>query len=112
MVKSFALNNDDWDLFLDVDGNIAVTSGRPRIVQDVACSAGLWLGESIMHTDEGVPYRQEILGRAVEPQLVRAYLRQQALKVPNVTDADVLDAEPLENRTLRPDIRITDDLGA
>jgi hypothetical protein len=109
-VRTLALT-DDWDLYVDGSGNIATVDGPAAIAQDVASATRLFRGELWYDTTQGVPYFEEILGRAPPTGLISARLVAAGLTVPHVLRIRVtLDPLTVERR-LTGTMRITDDRG-
>jgi hypothetical protein len=86
---SLALTSEakNWDLFLDNAGNIAVISGPEAVAQDVACALKTFLGEVYFDITLGIPYFEQVLGRAYSLPLIQALMNAQALGVPGVVQA-------------------------
>lgn len=108
MVKSLALS-EDWDIQLDSNNNLNIIDDKKRVAQDVACACRLFLGECIFFINKGIPYFDDIL--AVKPnfELLKSYLEDAALIVPNVEAVEIISYN-FNNRNLAADIRITDNL--
>lgn len=98
---------DDWDIDLDPDtGGLALTTGRARIAQDVACYERVFAGEPYYAADEGVPYLNGELGALPPMELVAARANARARLVPGVDDAATALAA-LEQRTLKGTVYAT-----
>ena len=80
---SSLLLDSNWDLSLDVNGNLAVASGNYAIAQDVACACQTWQGELWYDTTRGVPYNL-ILGERPSIQFIKQALITEGMNVPNV----------------------------
>jgi hypothetical protein len=98
-MDTLLLDRDEWDLCLDVNGNIAMASDPYAPAQDVASAIRLFSGELWYDTTKGVPYFSTILGKAVPPAVMRTQMIRAALTVPGVTGAQV-ELAPLVNREL------------
>lgn len=109
-MKTLLLDNTLWDLCRDASGNIAVASAPYQRAQDVASAIKLFLGELWYNSTEGVPYFQQILGRAPPIQLFKDYMVQAALTVPGVASADCV-IESFEGRTVKGAVTFTADDG-
>ena len=105
-MHTLLLDRTEWDLVLDVAGNIAVATEPYSIAQDVSSAARLFLGELWFDTTQGVPYWQEILGHFPTPSVVKAAIVKEAKKVPGVADA-VCYLSGLEGRRLSGQIQVT-----
>ena len=88
-MKSLLLDRTTWDLVLDGNGNIAVCSEPYSVLQDVACAVRVFLGECYYDTSQGIPYTQKILGQYQSITIFKEQVRQIALGVPGVSDAQV-----------------------
>ena len=64
--------SDAWDLTLTPGGNLAVTSGTPRVVQDVAAYERVFQGEGWYDQDAGVPYLMRELAALPPAELCAA----------------------------------------
>ena len=87
MTDTLLLDVVAWDLCLDASGNIAVASAPYAMAQDVASAQRTFQGEVWYDTTQGVPYLDNILGRAAGAQLLKVALVEAALTVPNVASA-------------------------
>jgi hypothetical protein len=76
-MKTLLLDNSVWDLVLDSNGNIALSSPPYATAQDVASAIKTFLGELWYDTTQGVPYWQS------QAQIVAAF-NAAALTVPGV----------------------------
>lgn len=90
MAVTSLMLDESWDLQLDANGNLAVTSGKRRVVQDVATAERLFRGEAKYNIPLGIPYDWEILGQRYNPALLREYMRLAALNEPNVVDVEIV----------------------
>lgn len=86
-MKTFLLDQEAWDLVLDLSGNIAVASDPYSQAQDAASAIKLFRGEAIYDTAKGVPYWTKILGLAPPLTLVKSEFEDAALTVPGVATA-------------------------
>ena len=102
--------NSSWDLCLDASANIALATEPYSLAQDAASACRTFLGEVYYDTSLGVPYFQQILGKNVPLELVRAQLVAQCLTVPGVVAAQVFFSS-LTDRTLSGQIQVTNQAG-
>lgn len=109
-MKTLLLDQVLWDLTLDISGNIAVAENPYALAQDAASAIKLFQGELWYDTTQGVPYFTAILGQLPPISLVKQYLTDAALTVPEVTGARVFLTQ-IENRTLSGQVQITDAAG-
>jgi hypothetical protein len=105
-MNTLLLDRTVWDLCKDASGNIAFATDPYAIAQDVASAVRLFLGELWYDTTKGVPYFQQILGRAFVPSLITARIERAALSVPQVVTASCT-LTSLRDRTLSGEIIIT-----
>jgi hypothetical protein len=85
---SMKLDESNWDLDLDANGDLATVHAEERIAQDVATACLLWRGESMWDETAGVPYQTLLGGLGNAVHLVNGYLRETAETVLDVEDAD------------------------
>jgi hypothetical protein len=109
-VKTLLLDVASWDLVVDTAGNIAVAAEPYSYAQDVASAIRLFLGELWYNTAPGVPYFQEILGKAPPVQVFKERLIQAALRVPGVVSAECTIAA-FEGRTVKGQVTFVDETG-
>lgn len=109
--NTLLLDQDAWDLVLDVNGNIALAGAPYSIAQDVASAIRTFLGECWYDNNQGLPYWQQILGEFPPLQFVEQKMMDAALTVPNVVAAQVTFYS-FENRNLSGQIQIIDTDGA
>jgi len=95
-MDTLRLDNDSWDLTLDVWGNLATagdatpesesTGPGMRLAQDVACRVRSWKGEVYFDTAQGIDYPR-YLGGPPNLSLLQAAFAQEALNVPGCLTA-------------------------
>lgn len=105
--NTLLLDQDAWDLVLDINGNIALAEVPYSIAQDVASATRTFLGECWYDNDLGVPYWQQILGELPPLQYVSQQYVTQALTIPNVVSAQV-QFNSFEDRVLSGQILVVD----
>ena len=86
-MPSLILDDTNWDLCIDVSGNIAVCKPPYSDAQDAACQMLLFSGESRFDKSQGVPYWSDILGKWPPLAVMKADLAGAALLATYVTDA-------------------------
>jgi len=106
-MRTLLLDQGDWDLVLDAQGNIAVADEPYAIAQDVASAVRVFLGEVWFDTAQGVPYFTEVLGAPLNLSVLKSRIETTALTVPQVARARCLVAT-IEGRTLRGQIQVID----
>jgi hypothetical protein len=105
--NTLLLDQSEWDLVLDVNGNIALAGVPYSIAQDVASITRTFLGECWYDTTQGLPYWQEILGERPPLNYITQQVEQAALTVPNVVEAKA-NFTKFENRVLEGQIQVID----
>jgi hypothetical protein len=78
------------DLYLDSQGNIAVSTDLQAILEECAQAARTLLGECIYNTNIGVPYEQVLWVGVPNIEQFTAALRQTFLGVDGVTEVTSL----------------------
>lgn len=106
-MKTLLLDLDNWDLVIDLDGNIAVASDPYSMAQDAASAIRLFQGELYYNTLRGVPYWTSILGKAPPLTLVKAKLEEAALTVPGVVAVKIY-ISGFSDRTLTGQVQLFD----
>ncbi|NBW08587.1 MAG: hypothetical protein EBR82_11240 [Caulobacteraceae bacterium] len=110
-MRTLLLDQTTWDLCLDAAGDIAIAADPYAMAQDVASAIRLFIGEAWYDTALGVPYFEQILGRAPPVSLIKEQLTRAALTVPGVVAATCTLAS-IVNRQLTGQVRVTDRAGA
>jgi hypothetical protein len=106
MTKTLALT-DAWDLYIDGKGDIAMHEDKPAIAQDVASSVRLFRNDAYYSRFEGIPYWTL---NGLHFSVLKAEMRNRALAVPYVTNAEITFMRDAVNRILQGDIIISDAL--
>ncbi|HKC87356.1 MAG TPA: hypothetical protein VKG02_15330, partial [Blastocatellia bacterium] len=104
------LDQINWDIVCDVNGNIAVASNPYALAQDAASAIKTFEGEVYFDTTYGLPYWTQVLGHAPPLPLVKQYFNAQALTVPEVATAVSFITGVVE-RDLTGQVQITSDDG-
>jgi hypothetical protein len=107
MSATLLLDRTLWDLCLDAKGNIAVATEPYAIAQDVASAVRLFRGELWYDTAPGVPYFEQILGRAPPLGVTKAAIVAAALTVPLVASVKVF-ISAAKGREIIGQIQVTD----
>lgn len=107
MSDSLLMDVDTWDLIIDADRNMALCGAPYAVAQDVACATRTFTNELIFDLDAGVPYFEEILGQTPPLQLVQSRITQEALTVPNVSQARTI-INRSDQGTISGEIQIID----
>ncbi len=86
-MNTLLLDTAQWDLTIDLDGNIAMASNPYSLAQDAASAIRTFYGEVYYNTTLGVQYFGPILGQIPPLSLMKADFVAAALTVPEVTSA-------------------------
>lgn len=105
--NTLLLDQDAWDLVLDVNGNIALAAAPYSIAQDVASATRTFLGECWYDTNLGLPYWQQILGDFPPLPFVSQQIEEACYTIPNVAAVEV-SFTSFDNRSLAGQIQIID----
>ena len=106
MTKTLALRNDNWDLYVDDYGNIAIKDSNNELAQDVASSVRVWLGECAFDKNRGIPYNTPDENRFS----LKEYIKRQATRIKGIEEA-VVSFEKIENRRANVIIYVTNENG-
>lgn len=110
MTKTLATDENN-DLYLDADGNIAVFSGLAA-VQNICLNASkAQLGEMPLYTAQGIPNFESVWNGVPNLPQFEAALRVTLLSVPNVVSIESLDTQ-LSQNTVRYTARINTTFGS
>ena len=110
MSDTLLLDQAEWDLVLNAQGNIAMASIPYSLVQDVASAIKVFIGELWYDTTQGIPYFENILGHRPSLQYVRIQIEKAALTVPTIVLAKCT-ITAFENRDIQGYVQITDAAG-
>lgn len=66
------------------DGKPVMVTGADAIAQEIRVRLRWWRGEHFLDLAAGVPYLQQILGKGVSEEAIRAVLREEIESVPGV----------------------------
>ncbi|MDG4853802.1 MULTISPECIES: hypothetical protein [unclassified Mesorhizobium] len=109
-MKTLLLDADTWDLVADASGNIAVADEPYALAQDAASAIRLFAGELYYDTTQGIPYFDQILGKAPPVSLMKAYFNRAALTVPGVVSAQTF-IQSWTDRAVTGQVQVTDEAG-
>lgn len=108
MATTLFLMPDTWDLALDVNGNIATATSTYQRAQDIASACRVFRGDIYFNQNDGIPYKEEILGKNKYPLgLYQSELHKAAMSVDGVVTANI-KLNTLQNRVLTGSIEFTD----
>ena len=107
MASTLLLDQLQWDLVLDVAGNIAVASDPYSLAQDAASAIRTFLGECYWDTTIGVPYLTQVF-KGVPPSisLLKQTFIDAAMTVPGVASAKVFLIEG-GDRSISGQVQVT-----
>lgn len=108
--NTLLLDQTAWDLVIDSAGNIAMAEPPYSLAQDVASAVRLFLGELWYNVDAGIPYFEDILGKAPPLPLLVGYIETAAMGVPGVTSARCI-ITAFEGRSVSGQVLFTDESG-
>lgn len=103
------LLNQNWDICVDENGNIAVSDGAYAIAQNCANAVRLFTNDAYFNRTRGIPHFGIDLGKKPAPArstLVNR-IRKAVMAVEGVTDAEVLLEFDAATRTYGGEIIIT-----
>ena len=86
MTTTLALTLAEWDLTVDIHGNIALKSGAQELAQDVGSAVKTFLGELYYDTSLGMPW-PTILGASYSQGYLEVQITKAALAVAGVAKA-------------------------
>lgn len=105
-MQTLLLDTVQWDLVLDLFGNIAVASDPYSQAQDAASAIRLFQGELWYDTTQGVPYWASILGKAPPLSLMKAKFVAAALTVPGIVSAQCF-ISGVKNRQITGQVQLS-----
>lgn len=85
MTQIFATNSQN-DIYIGMDGRLAIFNGLPAVLQACEHVAKAQLGEMVLATDLGMPTYQVLWNGSPNPAQYDAALRQAFLSVPDVIE--------------------------
>lgn len=89
-MKTFATNSDS-DIYRGPDGNLAMVSGLPAILQTCEHVSRTRLAELPYAQSRGIPFFDIALGATPDAGLYDLYLRKALLTVPGVTGVGAIN---------------------
>ena len=94
--------NDQWDITLDSNGDLATTAGRYCDAQNVANATRLFTKDAYLAQNKGIPHFELDLGVISSLSEVRSWYRKAAKGVENIQSATIdITAIDDDTRTLR-----------
>lgn len=110
-MRSLLLDNDNWDLVVDANRNLAVCTAPYAVLQDVATAVRIWLGEVLYNTQLGIGYDTDIFSNASNAVVLAREVERIASEVSGVTAAQCTLTQPGQKRRLTGVIRVQLDDG-
>lgn len=101
------LNPLNWDIVLDSSGRLEHSAGAYAVAQNVANAVRLFTNDAFFAQDEGIAHFDTELGKKPAPALLRARIRDAALRVEGVKSAAVILDDIRPNRALSGIIELT-----
>lgn len=108
--NTLLLDQTEWDLVLDANGNIAMASPPYAIAQDVASAVRTFLGEVYYDTTQGIwstNVNGRTLGKLPPASLLLELINQVALTVPGVVTVQTFITS-FSGRTVSGNIQFVD----
>lgn len=104
------LLDQNWDLSLDGNGNLATVSGAYGIAQNVANAIRLFTNDAYYDPEKGIPHFTVDLKKAPQESVIRSRFIDAALTVSGVKNAEIA-ALALVNRNLTGEIHLETETG-
>ncbi len=104
--------DDNWDLTLDGEGNLAIATGSEAVAQDVASACMVFSGECWFDNTLGIPWKESILGKQFTTGFIAQKMQSEAKKLPAVDQAVASVFFDKSSRRTTGTIRVTDITGA
>lgn len=86
MILGFALDPTTNDLYLESSGDLAVVEDAHAVGQHVRQRLKTFRGEWFLDTTAGVPWLDQILGKAYDPALAEAVVKAEILNTHSVVE--------------------------
>ena len=86
---TYELDPATWDLVVP----LRILRGAPAVVQRVRCRFRFWLGEWFLDTRLGVPYRERVLIKNPDTNLISALFRDVLATTPGIRAVEYFRAE-------------------
>lgn len=109
-MNTLLLDQVEWDLCLDISGNIAMAEAPYAVAQDVASSVRVFVNDLWYDIERGIPYLDGVLGSRPPLPFLKSEIEAAAMRVPTVAQARCLFADFVD-RTLTGQIQIIDENG-
>jgi hypothetical protein len=108
MASDYTLNlQDDWDLHVNDAGDIEQTDGAQGVAQNVANAFRLFTKDAYYFEERGIPHFLIELRETPRINVLRSRLKQAALAVEGVKDAEIQLMEADEDRALNGIAKLT-----
>ncbi len=99
------LLDNNWDITLNENGSLKTADPYYSIAQNVACAVRLFTNDAYFNTDKGIPHFNTTFQRNPPLSVIRSYIKDAALSVSGVKNAEVV--LNYENGMLTGEITIT-----
>jgi hypothetical protein len=109
-VDTLLLDDQEWDIVLDINNNFAIASNPYSLAQDAASEIKTFQGEVWYDTTLGVPYWQQILGYFPPVRVMKTAFVAAAELVPEVIEAQCFILA-ITNRAVTGQVQILDASG-
>ena len=106
MPQTLLLDTVNWDLVLDINGNIAIASEPYSLAQDAASAIKTFLGEAYYDTTLGIPFFTQVFGKSPSIPLLQALFNAAAETVPDVVSATTAIVS-ITDRVLTGQVQVT-----
>ena len=95
-IQTFSVNTSN-DIYINAQGNLALSFDLEAILQDCAQVAKLQLGEAIYNINSGIPYFQTVWNGVPNLQQFTSALRSAFLGVPGVREVVSLMTQQIDD---------------
>lgn len=89
IATTYELDPATWDLVVP----LRILRGAPAVVQRIRCRFRFWFGEWFLDTRLGVPYRERVLLKNPDTNLISALFRDVLVTTPGVRAVETFRAE-------------------
>lgn len=108
--STLLLDLGNWDLMVDVNGNIALAAPPYALAQDAVTAIKTFLGECWYNTTLGIDWYDDFLGAPVNLSLLKSNLVAAAETVPGVVTAKAF-ITGISERAVTGQVQVTDASG-
>ncbi|MBP5286390.1 MAG: hypothetical protein J6Z08_00650 [Elusimicrobiales bacterium] len=108
-MRTMAVNSDN-DIYLDSNGNLAISEGLEAAAQGALHAARTDYKEVPLDMQRGIPYLAVLLGERPNIGLFEQFLRQEVERLPYIKETGEFTAN-VKNGTMSYELEITTDFG-